>query len=312
MRAAVSPQEISRIGRVLVLLGGDSSEREVSLESGNEVCRALAAAGVECERLDTDLQGLEKLDSGSCERVFNALHGGSGEDGRVRALLDGKGIPCTGSSAEASSLTMDKMAAKAALREAGLSTPDWCDLASSSFDEIAETLGFPLVVKPNSQGSSKGVSIVENREQLPRAVAAAKQYGEAFAERFIGGEEITGGMVEGDILPLIHIRPPKKFYDFSAKYQDPATEFLCPAPLPQAQDEGCQRLVAQAFDLMNLAGFGRVDLRLGSDGRASALEVNSIPGLTSHSLVPLAAKAAGIEFPQMILRILRATLEEQS
>ena len=312
MRTAVTPQEISRIGRVLVLLGGDSSEREVSLDSGNEVCRALVAADVEFERLDTDLQGLEQLEGGRCERVFNALHGGSGEDGRVRALLDGKGIPCTGSSVEASSLTMDKMATKATLREAGLPTPDWCDLASFSLDEIAETLGFPLVVKPNNQGSSKGVTIVENREELPRAVAEAQQYGEAFAERFIDGQEITAGMVEGDILPLIHIRPPKKFYDFSAKYRDPATEFLCPAPLPQAENDGCQRLVAQVFDLMNLTGFGRVDLRLGSDGSSSILEVNSIPGLTSHSLMPLAAKVAGIEFPQMILRILRATLEEQS
>ena len=312
MRALVSPGEISRIGRVLVLLGGDSSEREVSLASGNEVCQALVAAGVECERLDTDLQGLQQLESTRCERVFNALHGGSGEDGRVRALLDSKGIPCTGSSAKASSLTMNKMATKAALREAGLPTPDWCDLASSSGEEIAGTLGFPLVVKPNSQGSSKGVSIVERPEELPRALDEARHYGEAFAERFIDGREIAAGMVEGDLLPLIDIQPAQKFYDFSAKYRDPATQFLCPAPMSQTQEENCRRLVAQVFNLMSSRGFGRIDLRLGSDGRASVLEVNSIPGLTPHSLVPLAAKVAGIEFPQMILRILRATLEEQS
>ncbi len=311
MRAAVSPRELSRIGRVLVLLGGDSSEREVSLDSGNEVCRALAVAGAEYERLDADLEGLQQLDNSRCERVFNALHGGAGEDGRVRALLDGKGIPCSGSSAEASNLTMDKMATKAVLREAGLPTPDWRDLACSSLEEIA-ALGFPLVVKPNSQGSSRGVSIVDRREQLARALAEARGYGEAFAERFIDGTEITAAMLEGELLPLIEIRLHSKFYDFSAKYSDPATELLCPAPLPPAQEEECRRLAAQALDLVNLTGFGRIDLRLGSDGRASILEANSIPGLTSHSLVPLAAETAGIEFSQMILRILRATLEEQS
>ena len=312
MKAAVSPGELRRIGRVLVLLGGDSSEREVSLVSGGEVCRALEASGVEFERLDTDLEGLRQLENGHCDRVFNALHGGSGEDGRVRTLLDGKGIPCTGSSAGASSLTMDKMATKTLMREAGLPTPDWCDPASCSVEEIAGTLGFPLVVKPNSEGSSRGISIVEERGQLSRALAGARQYGQPFAERFIAGREITVGMVEDEILPPVEIRSSKKFYDFSAKYRDPATELLCPAPLSKAQEEDCRRLAARVFDLVNLTSFGRIDLRLDSDGRASILEANSIPGLTSHSLVPLAAKTAGIEFPQMVLRILRATLEEQS
>ncbi len=302
MSAARPP---AAFGRVAVLYGGTSSERAVSLDSGRNVLEALRRGGVAAEGVD----GIEALVSGiragRYERVFNIMHGGDGENGVVQGLLEALGVPYTGSRVLGSALTLDKVRTKQVWLALGLPTPRYARLApGAEVAAAARTIGFPLIVKPSLEGSSVGVSRVFNANQLPAAVALAQRYaGELLMETLVEGAEYTVGILDGTALPTIHIVPPGDYYDYDAKYVSDATQYRCPG-LEGAAEAEMRALALAAFEAAGASGWGRVDLMRDKAGHSWLLEVNTTPGMTSHSLVPKAARAAGIDFDSLVLRIL--------
>ncbi len=299
----------ARCGRVAVLMGGDSAEREVSLNSGNAVYQALLAAGVDAVPVDyrgSDFTQLAKLD---VDRVFNVLHGRGGEDGTVRAALELLGIPSTGSGVGALALTMDKVLTKKVLRCSGLPTPDFIELDSESdCQRLLDELGLPVFVKPVLEGSSIGMSPVHEATQLLPAWQKARQYGAVFAEKFIDGGEYTAGFIGDDVLPLIKIEAASEFYDYEAKYLSDDTGYICPSGLDDDRVAEIEALVKRAISATRVSDWGRVDLMLDRAGQAWVIEVNTVPGMTDHSLIPMAGRAAGLEMPELVLRILESTL----
>jgi D-alanine-D-alanine ligase len=292
--------------KVAVLLGGKSAEREVSLKSGGMVLAALRSRGVDAHPFDPAERGLDALIDERFERVFIALHGRFGEDGTVQGILEWLGIPYTGSGVLASALAMDKLRSKLMWEAKGLPTPRYELLeAESDFKAVAAHLGLPLMVKPVNEGSSIGMSKVRAANDLGRAYALAAKYDRVvIAEKFINGMELTGAILGEQGLPLIRLETPRDFYDYEAKYIANDTRYIVPCGLPPAKERELQALCLEAFRTLGCTGWGRVDLMLDRAGNPYLLEVNTAPGMTDHSLVPMAARAIGISYEDLCLRIL--------
>jgi len=295
--------------RVAVLLGGKSAEREVSLKSGALVLAALRARGMDAHAFDPAEQGIEALIAGRYERAFIALHGRFGEDGTLQGALEWLGLRYTGSGVLGSALAMDKLRAKRLWMAEGLPTPPFEILdAESDLRAVAKRLGLPLMVKPVNEGSSIGMSKVRAAGGLEEAYALAVNYDRAvIAEKFVEGTELTAGILGGEALPLIKLETPRDFYDYQAKYLADDTRYLIPCGLPAAREREIQHLCLQAFRALGCSGWGRVDLMLDRAGDPWLLEVNTVPGMTDHSLVPMAARAAGLTYEDLCMRILEGS-----
>lgn len=291
-------------GKVAVLLGGKSAERAVSLNSGNAVLAALRRQGVDAHAFDPAERPLHDLEG--YDRVFIALHGRYGEDGTMQGALELFGIPYTGSGVLASSVAMDKWRTKLLWQAAGIPTPEFALIdALSDFAAVEARLGLPLFVKPANEGSSIGISKVKQPGSLRAAYEEAAKYDPlVLAEQFIGGGEYTVGILGDEALPVIRIVPATEFYDYEAKYLRDDTRYLCPCGLPEAQERAIRAQALQAFRVLGGRGWGRVDFLMDEGGRHYFLETNTSPGMTDHSLVPMGAKAAGLDFDTLVLRIL--------
>ncbi len=300
---------------IVVLCGGSSGEREVSLESGKAVYDSLISNGESAILLDVDLQNFEiwshnywyqtvpKMTAdGNLDIVFLALHGGDGENGHIQAFFDSIGIIYTGSGMLASGLAMDKHKSKILFRENGIPTPNWAILTEKSVPKIAE---FPVVVKPNSEGSSLGLTIVEHKNQLSDALEMAFSFGEkVIVEQFIVGRELTVSIIGDEVFPVVEILPSGEFYDYESKYLSDSTKYVVPADIISDVEEEAQKLALRAFKTLDCAIYGRVDFRMDLQGNLFCLEVNTLPGLTSHSLLPKSCAAKGIDFYTMIQQII--------
>lgn len=300
----------SGFGRVAVLMGGAAAEREVSLRSGQAVLAALLGRGVDAAGLDVGSNLVEPLLGSDYDRVFNIIHGRGGEDGVLQGALEALGLPYTGSGVLASALAMDKLRTKLCWLGAGLPTPGWMLLEGpDDLERCAEALGFPLIVKPANEGSSIGMSRAENLEELRRAFDLAAQFDcQVFAEKWITGKEYTAAVLNDVPLPLIRLETPHAFYDFDAKYRADTTRYHCPCGLDGEAEAVLQELARKACQCVGVTGWGRVDLLVDGENRPWLIEVNTVPGMTDHSLVPMAAKAAGIEFDELVWRILETSL----
>jgi D-alanine-D-alanine ligase len=298
-------------GRVAVLMGGTSSERDVSLDSGRNCLEALRRRGVDAYAVDGIPALLGELTQRRCDRVFNILHGhhGGGEDGILQGLLEAFGVPYTGSDVLGSALSMDKIRTKQVWLALGLPTPRYARLSPN--DDVAAAardLGLPVIVKPACEGSSVGVSRVFTEADLPQAVAQAAQYeGELLMEEMIVGEEFTVGILESEALPSIRIVPAGEYYDYPATYVAEDTQYICPG-LQGKEESEMRELALRAFLAAGCSGWGRVDLMRDRNGRNYLLEVNTAPGMTSHSLVPKAAQVMGIGFDDLVWRVLETSL----
>ncbi len=293
-------------GKVAVLLGGKSAEREISLMTGGNVIEALQRKGLDVLRFDPAARALSELRQEGVQRVFIALHGRYGEDGTVQGALEWMGIPYTGSGVMASALCMDKLRTKLVWESSGVPTPRGETInAETDWAALAQRLGLPLIVKPAHEGSSIGITKVSAVEHLQAAyVLAAKHDALVIAEEFVAGRELTAAFLGERALPLVRIEAPQGNYDYQNKYFNDDTRYHCPSGLPSAQESEIQALVMRAVHALGCSGWGRADLILRDDGSPCLLEMNTIPGMTSHSLVPMAARAAGIDFDDLALRIL--------
>jgi D-alanine-D-alanine ligase len=301
-----------RFGRVAVLLGGTSSERAVSLDSGRNVLDALRGQGVDAEPVDGIPVLVAALGAGRFDRVFNIMHGGDGENGVVQGLLDAMRVPYTGSGVLGSALTLDKIRTKQVWLSLGLPTPKYARVAKGEdVAAVATGVGYPLIVKPSCEGSSVGVTRVFEAAGLGSAIELAARYpGELLIEELVQGGEYTVGILGEVALPSIRIVPAGEYYDYHAKYVAEDTQYLCPG-LQGADEEAMRALALQAFRASGAGGWGRVDVMRDAAGRNYLLEVNTTPGMTSHSLVPKAARAAGIEFPELVWRILESSFDRE-
>jgi D-alanine-D-alanine ligase len=301
-------------GKVAVLLGGWSSEREVAIWSGEAVLAALQSRGVDAHGVDLTPERLFQLKSEGFDRVFNVLHGTGGEDGTVQAVLDLLALPYTGSGVLACALAMDKLRTKRIWKSEGLPTPDWLVLRSNEEALDAGTkLGFPYFVKPAAEGSSVGISKVKFATSAVSAYRrAAGEYDDkprvVLAERMVGGGEYTCSILDGEALPIIRIEPDGEFYDYNAKYISNDTRYHCPSGLDDALETRIRAMCLEAFELLGAEGWGRVDFLLDEHGGPWLLEANLVPGMTSHSLVPMAARAVGLSFEDLCWRILQTTV----
>ena len=338
--------------KVLVLMGGTSAERDVSLVSGEAIVQALKDAGHQVLALDAaqgqqllsndgkylpggvkqkppdvaelerkskqaTLEAIHSFDFSEVDVVFLALHGGQGEDGTIQALLDLTGKPYTGSGVLASALAMDKAMSKKIFEREGIPTPEWFlvddpDLSDVSpiVDRIESSLGFPCVVKPNNQGSTVGLTVVEKSEDLKKALECAREFSSRIlVERYITGRELTVGVLGDTALPVVEIIPEHGIYDYECKYTHGKSSYVCPAEISEEKTKEIQAISLKAFKALGCEGYARVDFRYGDDHRFYCLEVNTLPGMTSLSLVPKAAKALGIDFPELVDRIARLALK---
>jgi D-alanine-D-alanine ligase len=333
--------------RVALLTGGISAERDVALASGLQVAAALRSLHHSVDIVDLatgyvppeheaallpggigreppPLERLKELQRGmlsaglgevpairEADVVFIALHGGQGEDGTVQAVLDVIGVPYTGSGNLASALAMDKDLSKRIVRDNGLAVPAWV-MAPATADYVKQTVGFPCVVKPSKQGSSVGLTLVKKAKDVAAAVALAERYDdEVMVEQYVSGRELTVGIVGDTALPVIEIRPKHELFDYECKYQPGMSEEICPAPIDAALAARTQDAAQRAHRCLKLSGYSRVDFRVGSDGTVLFLEANTLPGVTAQSLIPKAAKAAGISFPAFAETVCRLALERR-
>src|SRR5882672_4603074 len=295
-------------GKVAVLMGGRSAERAVSLKSGTMVLAALKKKGVDAHAFDPKERGLDALVKDRFDRVFIALHGRYGEDGTVQGALELVGIPYTGSGVLGSALAMDKWRTKLVWQGSGVPTPH-CELLTreSDLQGVATRLGLPLMVKPANEGSSIGMTKVKSARDLSEAYALAANYDRlVMAEAFVDGVELTVGVLGDMPLPLIKLETPREFYDYAAKYDAKDTRYIIPCGLPPDAERIIQDEALRAFDALGCSGWGRVDLMLDLSGKPYFLEVNTSPGMTDHSLVPMAARHAGLSFEDLCLRILES------
>jgi D-alanine-D-alanine ligase len=330
--------------RIAVLMGGTSAERDVSLASGIRIMEALRQQGHDVVAVDTvggvlsgedekrllagvivktappDTKSLIRMNAAmqgtlkalpQADVLFLALHGGQGEDGTLQALLDLTGVPYTGSGHLASALAMDKDLSKHLFRAAGVPTADWL-MAPATVDEVRAALGFPVIVKPSKQGSTVGLSIVKSPEQLQPAIDTAFEHDdEVMIEQFIAGRELTVGILGDDVLPVGEIISKNEIYDYEAKYTPGMASEEFPAKLTEAESDTVQRFAKKAFDALKLRGYARIDFRMATDGTFYCLEANTLPGMTQTSLIPQAAVAAGISFPELCDRIVQLALDKR-
>jgi len=308
-RALHRVSDPKEFGRVAVLLGGDSTEREISLLSGNAVLASLKRRGVDAHAFDPRERALPMLLSESFDRVWIALHGPGGEDGTLQGALEYLGVPYTGSGVMGSAIGMDKLRTKRLAQAIGVATADYVVLRGPQDFEIAiERLGVPMIVKPATQGSSVGMSKVQAAAELPAAYeAAARIESSVFAEPWITGKEYTVAVLQDRALPSIRIETPKSFYDYEAKYFRDDTRYFCPSGLSPPAEQHLANLAVAAFEAVGASGWGRADFMMDTTGRPLLLEVNTIPGMTDHSLVPMAARAAGIDFDELVWRVLETS-----
>lgn len=307
---AENSQLIEQLGRVGVLYGGRSAERDISLRSGAAVVSALVELGVEHVAIDIGEHSIDHLQKAGIDRAFIALHGPGGEDGRIQAVLEYLDIPYTGSDVQASAIGMDKLRTKQLWRGIGVTTPDFAVLNKhSDWAQVLTSLGGEIMVKPAHEGSSIGMARVSSADELQAAyVTAAKFDAVVIAERLIRGAEYTVAILGDRALPAIKLETDHSFYDYDAKYLADDTRYLCPCGLDAATERELQAQALQAFRDIGCRGWGRVDVMRDDAGKFQMLEVNTVPGMTDHSLVPMAAKAAGLEFSELILAILSESL----
>jgi D-alanine-D-alanine ligase len=305
--------------KVAVLKGGSSLERQVSLRSGARVEDALASLGHDVVPIDADAGLVRSLKEERPDVAFIALHGPGGEDGTPQELLEILGIPYTGPGVASCSRCMDKVLAKHLLREAGLATPDWVAFNSTAFrelgaadalEEIEARLAFPLVVKPAAQGSALGVRFAASRDDVPEALVSAFSYDDrVLLERHVSGRELAVSLLDGEPLPIVEVRPTEEDrFNYEARYEIGRTEYICPADLPDATATSVREAASRAYETLGCTGFARVDLMLDPDEHPEVLEANAIPGLTDTSLLPMAAHAAGLEFEDLVARIVELAL----
>ena len=299
-------KDVKAFGRVAVLYGGTSAEREVSLKSGAAVLAALQGAGVDAFGIDAGDDLVERLIAERPDRVFIALHGRGGEDGSLQGVLESLKIPYTGSGVMASALGMDKLRTKQVWQSLGLPTPAYAVLRDESeCAAVVEQLGTPLIIKPIHEGSSIGMAKVHSLEELQAAWKEARKYDDiALVEQWITGAEFTVGILDRQVLPAIRLSTPNTFYDYQAKYLASDTQYQCPCGLSEEREAELAEICLRAFDAVGCRGWGRVDVMQDGNGTFYLLEVNTAPGMTDHSLVPMAAAANGLSFTDLVLAIL--------
>lgn len=298
-------------GRVVVLMGGESAERDISLLTGAAVLKALQSKGVQAEGLDAGRDLVARLAAGRYDRVWIALHGRGGEDGTLQGLLSFLGLPFTGSGVLGSAISMDKLRTKRLLQGAGLPTPRYCVIRNEAdLVDAGEQLGLPVMVKPSDEGSSIGMTKVERPDQMRAAWQLAAGFRcDVFAEEWVSGPEFTAAVLHDQVLPLVRIQTDSNFYDYQAKYFSDDTKYLCPCGLPAEQERELAAVAKAAFEAVGARGWGRVDIMVSPQTGPLILEVNTVPGMTSHSLVPMAAAAAGTSFDELVWRILETSLD---
>jgi len=298
--------DVTQFGKVAVLMGGLSAEREISLLSGSAVLAALKNKGVDAHGVDVDENIVSELNAGDYQRAFIILHGRGGEDGTIQGLLELMNMPYTGSGVMASSLAMDKLKTKQIWQAMGMPTPAFYILDSEeSCERALEILSLPLIIKPVLEGSSIGMSKVEIKDELiPAWEKAQRCGGTVIAESWIEGDEYTAAVLDDQILPMIKLKTTHKFYDYDAKYEAQDTEYICPCGLSEQEELNFSELTKKAFNAVSASAWGRVDFMVYQNNKPWLIEVNTVPGMTSHSLVPMAAKQAGMSFDDLTLNIL--------
>ena len=308
----IAVADAADFGKVAVMYGGTSSEREVSINSGNAVLEALRSRGVDAHGWDPAEREIDAFASAGFDRVWIALHGPGGEDGALQGALQWLDMPYTGSGVMASALAMDKIRSKQLFRAAGIDTPDYVVINHPGDANLAaEALGLPLVIKPSGQGSSVGIGMVFEPEDLGDAVDVAMSFGgPALAEKCIVGSESTVAILQGQALASIRIETPRVFYDYRAKYESDKTRYHCPGTDDSELEQRFHDAAVRAFAALGCSGWGRVDFMTGSDGLPQVIEINTVPGMTSHSLVPMAARQAGIDFAELCWRVLETSVAE--
>ena len=298
-------------GKILVLMGGWSNEREISLISGESVFNSLITSGLDVIKLDLNKDNISKIKKLNPDRIFIVLHGKGGEDGEIQLHLENLGIPYTGSGSESSKVCMNKRITKKILLENNIETPNYMKISiNTSIEDIENSFNYPLVIKPSIEGSSIGVYIVEDMESWSEAIKEnIKISNDLIAEEYIGGKEYTVGIVDNIALPVIKLIPPGKFYDYEAKYNSNETKYICPSGLDKNTEEEIKKLSLKCFSALNCRGWGRVDLIIDEKNKPWIIELNTVPGMTEHSLVPMAANYRNINFNELVLKILDTTFE---
>jgi len=304
---------MTHFGKVAVLMGGRSAERSISLLSGEAVLTALQSQGVDAHKVDVGRDIAQQLSQGQFERAFIVLHGRGGEDGEIQGVLNSMAIPYTGSDVTGAVLSMNKALSKDIWQQLALPTASFCHVTKDTDPEtVIDKLGLPLFVKPVNEGSSIGMTKVDKAIELKAAIDTALIYDdEVIAERWIDGEEYTVAILGQTSLPTIQLKTPNEFYDYDAKYEANTTEYLCPAGLSVQDETYCRALSLRAFEGLRMRGWGRIDLMRDQTGQFYLIEANSIPGMTDHSLVPMAAKQAGLSFEQLVMQILSTSLNKE-
>jgi len=308
---ALKVHDATNFGRVGLVIGGSSAEREVSLNGGKAVGASLDRSGVNYQVFDGPLPLFEAISKSEIDRVFNLLHGPDGEDGSLQGALQLMNIPVTGADLQSSALTMDKVRSKWVWERNGIATPPFEYLGPQDHDytRALDRFGLPVFVKPTGLGSSIGISRVTDAQDLPEAIELARRYGDTIIiEAEVVGDEYFAGILDRLTLPLIRIETPREFYDYEAKYESDDTSYFCPCGLSHEVEASLKDLSLSAFDILGTSGWGRVDFILDTEGKPWFLEVNTTPGMTSHSLVPQAAAQSGIDFDQLVWRILETSL----
>jgi D-alanine-D-alanine ligase len=298
-------------GKIAVLLGGESSERDVSLQSGSAVVAAFGRLGIDVVAIDVKTAELvDVLRSHPIRHAFIALHGGAGENGQVQAILESLGISYTGSGVLGCAIAMDKQRTKLLWRGAGIPTADFIQVTpDTSWQEASTLLGNRMMMKPSCEGSSIGMTVVDSEASYYEATATAMRYGsDVIAEKWIDGQEYTVAILGDEVLPMIRLQTGNRFYDYQAKYESEETQYLCPCGLPAADEAKVKEICLRAFRLLGCSGWGRIDVMRDRDGSFYLLEANTVPGMTSHSLVPMAAKAAGYSFDDLVAAIFQGSL----
>ena len=308
---ALKIKKTVQFGRVAVLMGGCAAEKEISLTSGKAVFESLKRNNIDVVAIDVGDNPILALQNEKIDRVFNIIHGRGGEDGVLQAILDTLKIPYTGSGVMASALTMDKLKTKLCWQGLGLPTPKWFLLQQpEDVEACIDALGFPVIVKPANEGSSLGMSKASNQTQLLDAFTEAAKYKcDVYAEKWVEGNEYTVGILNDEPLAVIRLETSHDFYDYKAKYESNSTQYHCPCGLDPEQEKKLQQLALKAYQGVNVEGWGRVDVFIDNDNNAQLIEVNTVPGMTNHSLVPMAAEKLGINFDELVWRILETSFK---